>query len=62
MKRQSLDLLGFHIGRWVVEVEDDIALIDLLHEQILSAIGRYFMEARQLFQFSLTLIRDIKAR
>lgn len=62
VKRQPLDLLGFHVGRRIVEVEDDVALIDLLHEKILTAIGRDLMEPRELLQFPLTLIGDIKPR
>lgn len=60
VQRQPLDLLGFHICRRVIEVEYDIALIDLLHEKILTAIGRNLVEARQLLQLPLALIRDIE--
>ena len=59
---KPLDLLGFHIGRRVVEVKDDVALVNLLHEQILASIRGHFMETRQLFQFPLRLIGDVESR
>jgi hypothetical protein len=31
----------------VIEIKDDVALVDLLHEQILAPVGRYFVESRQ---------------
>ena len=49
MKSQALDLLGFHVGASVIEVEDDIALLDLLHEEIFPTSRRHLVEARQLF-------------
>ena len=60
MESETLDLLGFHIGARVVEVEDDVALIDLLHEEVLASVGRYLMEAGELLEFSLG--RDVEAR
>ena len=62
MQRQPLDLLGLHVCGRVIEIKDDIALIDLLHEEILAAIGRDFMETRELLQFSLALVGDIESR
>lgn len=59
---QPFDFLGLHIGGRVVKVEDDVALIDLLHEEILATVGRHFVEARKLFELSLALVGDIKSR
>lgn len=58
---QSLDLLGLHISTCVVEIEDDVALINLLHEQLLPAIGWDFVEARKFVQFSLALVGNVKS-
>jgi hypothetical protein len=60
VQRQALDLLGLHVGRWVVEVKDDIARVDLLHEQVLAPVRRDFVEAWKLLQLSLALIGDVK--
>lgn len=57
-----LDLLRFRVCTSVIEIKDDIALVDFLHEQILSSIWRYFMKSRQLFEIPLLLIRDIESR
>jgi hypothetical protein len=46
---QSFDFLGLHIGAGVVEVKNDIALLDLLHEEILAASGGHLVEAGELF-------------
>ena len=62
MERQSLDLLGLHVCGRVIEIKDDIALIDLLHEEILATIGGHFVETRELLQFSLALVGDIESR
>jgi hypothetical protein len=62
VKGQSLNLLGLHVTASIVEIEDDITLIDLLHEQLLSSVWWHFVETRKLIQFSLTLIRDVKPR
>ena len=62
MKGQPLDLFGLHVSRRIVEVEDNVALVDLLHEKILATVGRHFVEASQLLKFSLALIGDIKSR
>jgi hypothetical protein len=40
MTPQGEDLLGLHIGCRVIEIKDDVALVDLLHEQILAPVGR----------------------
>lgn len=32
VQSQAFDLLGFHVTARVVKVEDDVALVDLLHE------------------------------
>ncbi len=61
MQCQPLDLLRFHVSSLVIEIEYNIALVDLLHEQFLSAIGGYFVETRQFLKFSLTLIRYVKS-
>lgn len=50
---QALDLLGLHIGAGIVEVEDDVALLDLLHEQILTAPGGDLVEAGELLQLAV---------
>jgi hypothetical protein len=62
VKGQSLNLLGFHVAASIVEVEDDIALINLLHKQLLPSGWWHFMEPGKLLQFSLTLIRDVEPR
>jgi hypothetical protein len=59
---QSFNLLGLHVAASIVEIEDDIALINLLHEQFLSSVWWHFVETGKLIQFSLTLIRDVKPR
>jgi hypothetical protein len=53
MQGQSLDLLGLHISTRVIEVEDDITLIDLLHEEVLSSVRRDLVETRELLQLPL---------
>jgi hypothetical protein len=59
---QTLDFLGFHVAASIVEIKDDVALVDLLHEELGPAIGSHLVEARQLLQVSLALVRDIEAR
>jgi hypothetical protein len=59
---QTLDLLRFHIAASIVEVEDDVALVDLLHEELLPLVWGHFVESWQLLQLTLTLIRDVEAR
>lgn len=62
MKGKTFDFFRLHITRSVVEIKDDVALINLLHEQLFSAVWRYLVKARQLFQFSLALIGDVESR
>lgn len=54
VKSQPLDLLGLHIAAGIVKVKDYIALVDLLHEQLLPPLGRDLMESRQLLQFAMS--------
>lgn len=56
VQSQALDFLGFHIAARIVEVEDDIALVNFLHEEVLATIGRHLMEARKLLEFALALV------
>lgn len=56
MQSQALDLLGLHVSAGVIKVEDDVALIQLLHKQLLASIRWYLMEARQLLQLALSLV------
>ena len=60
MESETLDLLGLHVGARVVEVEDDVALVDLLHKEVLASVGRYLVEAGELLEFSLG--RDVETR
>jgi hypothetical protein len=53
VQSQSLDFFGFHVTAGIVEVKDDIALVNLLHEQLLSSIRRDFVEPRELFELSM---------
>jgi hypothetical protein len=53
---QALDLLRFHIAASIVKVEDDVALVDLLHEELLPLVRRYLMEPWQLLKLTLTLV------
>jgi hypothetical protein len=59
---EALDLLGFHVAAGIVEVEDNVALVDLLHEELLPLVRGHFVEPWQLLQLTLTLIRDVEAR
>ena len=61
MKCQPLDLLWFHVGHLVIPVEDNIALVDLLHKEFLPPVRWHLVEAREFFQVSLSLIRDIES-
>lgn len=61
VQRQALDLFRLHISGRIIEVEDDIALVNLLHEQILTPVRGHFMKSWQLLQFSLALVRNIKS-
>ncbi len=62
MQGQTLDLLGLHIATGIVEVEDDVALVNLLHEEFLPLVRGHLVKSGELFQFTLTLIRDVEAR
>lgn len=53
VQRQTLDLLRFHVATSIVEVEDDVALVDLLHEELLATVGWHFVEAGELLQFAM---------
>lgn len=59
MKRQPLDLLGLHVGTGIVEIEDDVALINLLHEQILAASRGDLVKAGELLELAMS--RDVKS-
>jgi len=56
---ESLDLLGLHVAAGIVEVEYDIALLNLLHKQILSPIRSHFVETGKLLK--LAMGRNIKS-
>lgn len=56
MQCQSLDFLWFHIATGIIEIEDDITLIDLLHEKLLPPIWGYLMKTGKLLKLSLSLI------
>jgi hypothetical protein len=56
MQSEALDFLGLHIATGIVKVENNVALVDFLHEEVLALVRRYFVETRQLLQFSLTLV------
>jgi hypothetical protein len=62
VQRQSLDLLGFHVTTRIVEVEDDVALVDLLHEEFFSLVRWHLVESWQLLEVALALIGDIESR
>jgi hypothetical protein len=59
---QALDLLGLHVTARVVEVENNVALIDLLHEELLALVRGHLVESGQFLQVSRALIRDVEAR
>ena len=61
MESQSLDLFGFHVGSRIVEIKNDVALINLLHKEVLAPVGSHLVEAWQLFQLALTLIGDVES-
>lgn len=56
VERQAFDLLRLHVAACIVEVKDDVALVDLLHEELFPLVGWYFVEPWQLLQFALTLV------
>lgn len=59
---QALDFLGLHISTGVIEVEDDVALIDFLHEEFLPLVGCDLVEPRELLQFAFALVGDVETR
>ena len=56
VQREPLNFLGLHISTRIIKIEDNVALLNLLHEQILPTIWWNFMEPGELFEFSLTLV------
>ena len=56
VERKTLDLLGLHVGACIVEVEDDVALVEFLHEELLTTVWRDLVEAGQLLQLALSLV------
>jgi hypothetical protein len=62
VQRQTLDLLGFHVTARIVKVEDDVALVDLLHEELFSLVRWHLMESWQLLEVALALIGDVESR
>ena len=54
VKCQSLDLLRFHIGAGIIEVEDDVALLDFLHEEVLPTIRRHLVEAGKFLELAMS--------
>lgn len=61
---QSHALYFFRLGiaRRVTEIEDDVTLVDFLHEEVCSSIRRYFVKPWKLFEVSFPLVGNIKAR
>lgn len=57
---ESLDLLGFHVTTGIIEVKNDVALVNLLHEELLASVGGNFVESRKLLQLAVS--RDIESR
>ena len=49
VERQTLDFLGLHVGAGIVEIEDDVALVDLAHEEVLATVWGDLVEAGKLF-------------
>jgi len=62
VKSQPLDLFGLHVCCRIIEVEDNVALIDLLHKQFLAPVRSYFVEAWQFLQLSLALVGNVESR
>jgi len=62
VQSHALDLFRFRIRAGVVEVEYDVALVNLLHEKVLSAVRRDLVETRQFLEIALSLIRDVESR
>jgi hypothetical protein len=53
MEGQSLDFLRLHVGAGVIEIEDDIALLNLLHEEVFTAPGGDLVESGELFELAV---------
>lgn len=60
MERKTLDLLGLHVAASIVEVKDDVALVDLLHEEVLATVRRDLVEARKLLELAVS--RNVEPR
>lgn len=58
----SFHFLGLDIRCCVVKVENDVALINLLHEEVLPAVRRYLVEPRQFLEVSLALVGNVESR
>lgn len=56
VQSKSFDLFRLHITTGIVEIENNVALIDLLHKKLLPPIWRYFMETWKFLQLALPLI------
>jgi hypothetical protein len=50
---KPLDFLRLHVAARIVKVENDVTLVNLLHKEFLSSIGRNFMETGQLLKFAM---------
>lgn len=59
VQSKPLDLLGLHVSTRIVEVENDVALVNLLHKELLSSVGGDFMKAGQLLE--LAVGRNVKS-
>lgn len=61
MQSQALDLLRLHVTTGIVEIENDVALVNLLHEKLFALVRRHLVEPGQLLQLPLTLVGDVEA-
>ena len=43
---QAFDLFGLHVPAGIIEVEDDVALVNLLHKQFLSSVWGNLVKSR----------------
>jgi hypothetical protein len=50
---EPLDFLRFHVAARIVKVENDVTLVNLLHKEFLSSVGRNFMETGQLLKLAM---------
>ena len=62
VQSQALDFLGLHVTASIVEVEDDVALVDLLHKKLLPLVWRYLVKSWQLLEVALALVGDVEPR